>query len=111
MVRVCFSAQSGRIKKFCVCGHSGYAEEGKDIVCAAVSACVQLVETAINDQIHANATVKVDRKKPRIALTLPDMLREDALIRCGDVLRAFYRVMRAQEKKYGKYLKVKVLEV
>jgi len=110
MVRLCFYTRGGRINKLCSCGHSGYAEKGGDIVCAAVSANVQLVEAAINDGIGANAAVRVSKSKPRVSLTLPDGLNEAKGRSCEAVLRAFYRVMREQEKEYGNFLKVKITE-
>ena len=37
MTRVEFYSEGGRITGFCCQGHSGYAEAGADIVCAAVT--------------------------------------------------------------------------
>ena len=45
MTKVEIFNQGGRINGFSVSGHSGYAEEGSDIVCAAVSI---LTTTCIN---------------------------------------------------------------
>ncbi len=39
---------SGRITGFSVKGHSGYAEEGSDIVCAGISALVLTTDHALN---------------------------------------------------------------
>ena len=44
MTTVTFHSAQGRIDGFVVEGHSGYAEEGADIVCAAVSAAVGLTD-------------------------------------------------------------------
>ena len=41
-------------------GHSGYAEEGSDIVCAAVTSAVRLCECTINDVLGLGAHVKVN---------------------------------------------------
>lgn len=45
MIRVQAVKEHGHYKKFAIDGHAEYAEEGQDIVCAAVSA---LVINAIN---------------------------------------------------------------
>ena len=45
MTKVEIFNHDGRIHGFSVSGHSGYAEEGSDIVCAAVSAAVTFVLT------------------------------------------------------------------
>lgn len=40
MIYVQTVKENGHYKKFIIDGHAGYAEEGEDIVCAAVSALV-----------------------------------------------------------------------
>jgi len=40
MIRVQTVKENGHYKKFIICGHADYADEGEDIVCAAVSALV-----------------------------------------------------------------------
>lgn len=49
MTTVTFHSADSRLDGFVVEGHSGYAEEGADIVCAAVSAAVGLTECTINE--------------------------------------------------------------
>lgn len=49
MTRVEFFDQDGRISGFCCSGHSGYAEAGSDIVCAAVSTAVKFAETTLSE--------------------------------------------------------------
>ena len=67
-----------RITGFSVSGHSGYAEAGSDIVCAAVSAVVTLVEATINDVCGAKAKVRVrEQENARITLTLPASCDEE----------------------------------
>ncbi|OPX43108.1 hypothetical protein CLHUN_30500 [Ruminiclostridium hungatei] len=43
--------KTGIIKKFVVKGHAGYAREGRDIVCAAVSAVAYTAAGALEDLI------------------------------------------------------------
>ena len=52
-------------------GHSGYAEAGEDIVCAAVTSAVRFAECTINDVLHAGAEVFVHEKTATITLRLP----------------------------------------
>ena len=70
MTRCEFFTQDERITGFSVSGHSGYAESGSDIVCAAVSAAVAMAEATINDVCGANAKVRVKEEDARITLTL-----------------------------------------
>ena len=71
MTTVEFFDQDGKISGFSVSGHSGYAEAGSDIVCAAVSTAVQFAETTINDVLGTQAKTKVNEKTAQITLTLP----------------------------------------
>ncbi|MEI3383901.1 MAG: ribosomal-processing cysteine protease Prp [Dysosmobacter sp.] len=59
MTTITFRSQGSRITGFDVQGHSGYAEAGADIVCAAITSAVRLVETTVNDVLGSAASVKV----------------------------------------------------
>ena len=71
MTRCEFFTENDRITGFTVSGHSGYAEAGSDIICAAVSAIVTMAEATINDVCGAKAKVRVKEADARITLTLP----------------------------------------
>ncbi len=86
---------------FDVSGHSGYAESGSDIICAAVSSAVGLAETIINDSFHADADVLVEPETARIKLILSN---EDKA--CQKVLEAFERHMRGIALEYPKYIEI-----
>ena len=78
MTRCEFFTEDDRITGFRVSGHSGYAEAGADIVCAAVSAVVTMAEATINDVCGAKAKVRVkDGENNRITLTLPASCDEE----------------------------------
>ena len=59
MTTVTFHSTGGRLDGFAVEGHSGYAEAGSDIVCAAISAAVGLTEGPINEVWGLGAAVRV----------------------------------------------------
>ena len=69
--------EEGRICGFTVSGHSGYAEAGQDIVCAAITAIVTMAEATINDVCGAKAKVRVKEEDARITLTLPAVCEEE----------------------------------
>ena len=71
MTRCEFFTEGDRINGFSISGHSGYAEAGSDIVCAAISAVVTMAEATINDVCGAKAKVRVKDEQARITLTLP----------------------------------------
>ena len=77
MTTITFRSQGSRITGFDVQGHSGYAEAGSDIVCAAISAAVAMAEATINDVCGAKAKVRVKEEDARITLTLPTSCDEE----------------------------------
>ena len=77
MTRCEFFRENERITGFSVSGHSGYAEAGQDIVCAAISAVVTMAEATINDVCGAKAKVRVKEADARITLTLPTSCDEE----------------------------------
>ena len=80
MTRCEFFTENDRITGFSVSGHSGYAEAGADIVCAAVSAVVAMAEATINDVCGAKAKVRVKDEQARIVSRVKDLMKQvDAL--------------------------------
>ena len=77
MTRVEFFTPNDRIEGFCCSGHSGYGEEGTDIVCAAVSSAVQFAIITITDVLGVKAKTKVKEDEARITLKLPASCEED----------------------------------
>ena len=69
--------EDDRITGFSISGHSGYAEEGSDIVCAAISAVTAMVEATVNEVCGAKAKVRVKEADARITLTLPTVCDEE----------------------------------
>lgn len=69
MTRVEFFNEDGRITGFRCSGHSGYADSGADIVCAAVSTAVTFASDTITDVLGERAKVRVNEAE--ITLTLP----------------------------------------
>ena len=81
MIRCEFFTEEDRITGFSVSGHSGYAEAGEDIVCAAVSATVTMAEATINDVCGTKAKVRVkEGENNRVTLTLPSSCDEEETV-------------------------------
>lgn len=107
MTRIEFSTQGERITGFTVTGHSGYAEAGSDIVCAAVSAAVAMAEATVNDVCGAKAKVRVKEDGPRITLTLPSSCDEEGSVQA--VLAGMMLYLCSLRDEYPDY--IEVLEV
>ena len=88
MTTVAFHLEGSRIVGFEVKGHSGYAQEGEDIVCAAITSAVRLTECAVNDVLGLEASVKVREKDASITLKLPNGLGQTNESTCQTLLTA-----------------------
>ncbi len=86
MTTVTFRVEGNRITGFESRGHSGYAEAGADIVCAAVTSAIRLVEATVNDVLGLAASVKVREKEASISLRLPGGLAPTAESACQALL-------------------------
>ena len=107
MTRCEFSMADGRINGFTISGHSGYAEAGSDIVCAAISAVVTMAEATINDVCGAKAKVRVKDEQARITLTLPTSCDEEESVQA--VLSGMMLTLLSLREDYPDY--IEVLEV
>ena len=107
MTKCEFFSEGERITGFSVSGHSGYAEAGADIVCAAISAAVSLAEATINDVCGAKAKVRVKEDDARITLTLPAVCEEEDTVQA--VLAGLMVYLIDLRDQYSDY--IEVLEV
>ena len=109
MTTVSFHLEGSRIVGFDVKGHSGHAEEGSDIVCAAVTSAVRLCECAINDVLGLEASVKVRQKDASISLKLPGSLGQTNESTCQALLTALMVHFTELHEEYPE--NISVLEV
>ena len=107
MTRCEFFTDKDRITGFSVSGHSGYAEAGSDIVCAAISAVVTMAEATINEVCGAKAKVRVKEEDARVTLTLPVSCDEEESVQA--VLAGMMLTLMGLRDDYPDY--IEVLEV
>ena len=107
MTKCEFFTENDRITGFSISGHSGYAEAGSDIVCAAISAVVTMAEATINDVCGAKAKVRVKDEDARITLMLPASCDEEETVQA--VLSGMLVTLLSFKEDYPDY--IEVLEV
>ena len=107
MTKCEFFTEDDRITGFSVYGHSGYAEKGQDVICAAISAIVTMAEATINDVCGAKAKVRVKEEGARVTLTLPVSCDEEESVQA--VLAGMMLTLMSLRDDYPDY--IEVLEV
>lgn len=110
MTKVVFFKTCGRFTGLQAEGHSGYAEAGSDIICAAVSTAFGMIECAVNDVAKAKAPVVSNPCKAALRLILPYSLSEQQKLICDGVIRAAYLWLSENLKQYGAYVQISVSE-
>ena len=104
MTRVEFFDRDDKISGFCVSGHSGYAEAGADIVCAAVSTAVQFASITIEEVLGNRCKTKVNEEEARITLTLPATCEDEDAVRA--VLTGMMLTLCELREQYPDYIEV-----
>lgn len=105
MITVTFIRSDDLICGFNISGHSGYSEEGSDIVCAAVSSAALMTANTITDVQHINAEVTCGDGSLDLRMS-PDEAKNVSILTDGLKLH-----LTALSEQYKKYIKVKFSEV
>ncbi len=100
MTTIRFYRDQDRLSGFVCQGHSGYAEAGEDIVCAAITSAIRLLECTINDVWKAGADVSVT--EARISLSLPRTCPKGP----AEALQGLYFYLGELQKEYPEHLTV-----
>ena len=100
MITVKFFTKSGEVRGFEVKGHSGLAERGEDILCAAVSSVCYMTANTLTEVLKVKAEIKVNEDGyMKVLVSEPTHEAEN-------LLRGFSLHIRGLAKDYRKNLKV-----
>jgi len=94
----------GRISSFTVQGHADYAEYGKDIVCAGVSAVTVGTLNAIEALLGVELDAQVE--EGYLQASVPP-LEGNKLEQTQLLLESMLVMLKSIEKSYGKHISVK----
>ena len=106
MTTVTFLTEQARITGFDVQGHSGWGEAGEDIVCAAITSAIRLVESTVNDVMGLCASVKVREKDAKISFRLPGGLSAPAESICQNLLTGLMVYLTQLHDEYPENIEV-----
>jgi len=109
MTTAIFYSEGSRLTGFELKGHSGHAEAGADLVCAAVTSAARLVEATVNDVLGLEAPVKVREKEASITLKLPKSMGQTNESICQALLAGMMIYFVQLREEYPDY--ITVLEV
>lgn len=79
MIRATFYIRNNQPEGFVIDGHSGYADAGHDIICAAVSSAAYMAVNTITEIIGTDIEADVDDGYMKIMLGSPSAAATDML--------------------------------
>lgn len=100
-----FTTASGELLGFSMKGHSGSAQAGYDIVCAAVSSAAYMTVNTVTDVLNVDARVAVDDGFLRIRVEEKDARS------CRSIFAGFKLHMLGLEEQYPNNIEVSYTEV
>lgn len=106
MIKAAFHMRNDRVVSFDISGHSGFATEGSDIICAAVSAAAGLVETTVNDVLGLAADTTISPDIPRFSLRLPGGLCDADDSTCQNLMVGLMLYLSALQDSYPEFVHV-----
>ena len=96
-----FVGNDGSLTGFEISGHSGYASEGEDIICAAVSAMSYLVANTVTEVLEIKPDLSV--RDGFMSLKLKDGDEKP----CEVLMKGFYLQMKELVKQYPEHIRIK----
>ncbi|MBQ7603265.1 MAG: ribosomal-processing cysteine protease Prp [Clostridia bacterium] len=92
-------------------GHTGYGQEGEDIVCAALSSIVQTAALGILGVIGVNAKINRDDKAGYFDMIIPDNLNESAMHDVQIILGTMMCGISELHDEYSDFIDMEVCDV
>jgi uncharacterized protein YsxB (DUF464 family) len=91
-------------------GHSGYAEFGKDIVCASISSIVQSCALGLLKVLKIKVSIQREDKKGYIKVELPSNLEKNILDKSQILIETMKVSIEDLLNGYSKYISMEVIE-
>lgn len=87
-------------------GHSGYAESGSDIVCAAISAVIQTACLGVRNQIGKKAQISINEDEATLHLKIDSLTNEKQVDIVSAILETMLLGLKDIAKSNKKYVKL-----
>lgn len=94
------------IRGFHITGHSGFCDEGSDIICASVSSAAYMTANTLTEIIGIHPEIKISDGDLYLKIK-----REELTESSQQILRGFLLHLNALCEQYQKYIKVSITEV
>jgi uncharacterized protein YsxB (DUF464 family) len=115
MTKITFFKRGGVYYGFKETGHSGYADAGQDIVCAAISAMTMLIVNTIEISYATDVEYEIDEDSTDVTVKVPSILEDtgdNAHIRfaVSGLIQGYFMQLMDMLEDYYDYLSVEEIE-
>lgn len=107
MIKITIIKKSENLMTIEATGHSGYADEGSDIICSAVSTLLQNCEKGLSELLKINHIFSLDEDIPHIIIDLPENLDERSMHDAQILMRSTYLGVADLADSYPKFINIK----
>ena len=101
-----FRKADGTLTGYRAQGHTGYAEEGSDIVCAAVSALTQSTLNGLKNVLKAPVMFDIDDAAAILEARLTPEASEEQVEKAQLLLQTLLEGLRAIERSYPRNVRI-----
>ena len=101
-----FKRSDGALIGYSACGHSGYADAGSDIVCAAISALTQTVLNGLKNVLKAPVMFDQDDDGAFIEAMLTPETTEEQIQQAQLLLVTLKEGLQAIQREYPRNLRI-----
>lgn len=108
MTNVVFKREKDKLISFSIDGHTGYADEGEDIVCSAITAISNCIGDGILEVLKIKANYEI--RDGFFSLSLKGLPLEE-IVSCQVLMETLLLGLKNIENMYSDYIKVKMEEV
>ncbi|MFO7245429.1 MAG: ribosomal-processing cysteine protease Prp [Thermaerobacter sp.] len=98
---------AGNIVEFSLSGHAGFAERGRDVVCAAVSALAQAALIGLEEVLRIDVEAEVDDDQGRLRCRIPEEAAASRLQGAAVLTETLLRSLRSIEAGYPGHVQVR----
>ncbi len=88
-------------------GHSGYAEEGSDIVCSAVSTLMQNLAIGLTEVVKTSPKVIIDETIPHMYVSVHSDISSEAYTKAQLLMQTTALSLKQVANGYQKFIKIK----
>ena len=109
MTKIIVYKKGNHIVKYTVEGHTGYKEQGSDIVCAAVSTVAIHTLNGLTDIVKISVGYEIG--DAYLECIVPDILSEEERKQSDVLLDTMYLTLKSLEEQYKEYITIIDMEV